>query len=175
MMLDGETKAHIMSAAEWLTDPKGTPGLLMCGLCGNGKTTLALAIKRLVEWATRQELGYSRRKEVRMVTAKEACRLARTDAGGYRELLGAELLAIDDLGDEPKEVITYGSVETPVTDLLSERYAGGLFTIATTNLDTDELGAKYGERIRDRLAEMMTPIVFENESYRQRRKQTQQS
>lgn len=166
IILDADAKAHILQAAEWLSNPRGTPGLMLCGLCGNGKTTLAKAIRSLVGWLTERELGYSNRKTIRFMTAKEICRLLKSDIRGYEKLFTEEMLIIDDLGEEPKEVMIYGSIETPMIDLISERYERRLFTIITSNLESDAIGEKYGARIYDRLSEMITSIVFENDSYR---------
>lgn len=163
---DEDTKSHILAAAQWLVNPGGTPGLLLCGLYGNGKTTLARAMQRLIGWLTERELGYSNRKSVRFMKAKEIVRLLRADSKAYEKLFTEELLIIDELGEEAKEVITYGMIDTPMVDLISERYDRRLFTIITTNLETDEIKAKYGERIYDRFQEMLTSIIFENDSYR---------
>ena len=76
------------------------------------------------------------------------------------------MLAIDDLGTEPVEVLDYGNVLYPIVDLLTRRYDRQLFTVITTNLTSEEIRAKYGERIADRLNEMMTKIVFRDSSFR---------
>ena len=70
--------------------------------------------------------------------------------------------------EEPRDVMVYGMVHTPLIDLISERYASRRFTIFTTNLDTDQIREKYGARIYDRLKECCTSIVFSNDSYRGR-------
>jgi DNA replication protein DnaC len=78
------------------------------------------------------------------------------------------MLAIDDLGIEPVEVMDYGNLLCPLVDLLTKRYDLQLFTLVTTNLTPAEIRARYGDRIADRLNEMMLKIVFTNESYRSR-------
>lgn len=164
--LDSDTKDHILSAARWLSDPRGKPGLLLCGLCGNGKTTLAKAIQSIVRWTVENELGYNNRVEPKFRTAKEIVRLLRTNAKEYEKLFTEEMLIIDDLGEEAKEVMMYGMIDTPIVDLVCERYSRRLFTVITTNLNTDEITVKYGIRIADRFAEILTSIIFENDSYR---------
>lgn len=172
LSFDPDTKAHIMAASRWLTDSAAKPSLMLCGLYGNGKTTLAKAIASLISHVSIRERGYSRRMSMRMYTAKEICRLCadaekfRDSHDEYRRLSTEPMLIIDDLGEEPKEVMVYGMPHTPVIDLLSQRYASQLTTVITTNLDVDEIKAKYGPRISDRLAEMVEPVVFENDSYR---------
>lgn len=77
-----------------------------------------------------------------------------------------KLMFIDDLGAERKEVQDYGNVLTPMIDLLEHRYAKRLFTVVTTNLDADQLGEKYGARLRDRFREMFIVVPFTNRSFR---------
>lgn len=167
MTLDDSTRDHILQAAEWLTNPAGTPGIMFCGLCGNGKTTLARAMQWLVGFLTERELGCSRRKNIRMVTAKQICRLCANDTKAYDALFGEEMLIIDELGEEPADLMLYGMIHTPMTDLLLERYARRRFTVITTNLKNSAIKEKYGERVYDRFREMLTIVGFNNPSYRQ--------
>lgn len=76
------------------------------------------------------------------------------------------MLAIDDLGIEERDVHSYGNVMSPIVELLTYRYDKQLFTIISTNLTPPEIRAKYGDRIADRLNEMMVKIVFAAPSYR---------
>lgn len=76
------------------------------------------------------------------------------------------VLAIDDVGTEPAEVVDYGNVIEPITELLEARYARGLFTLVTTNLTGKELRQRYGVRLVDRMNEMMHVVVFKNGSFR---------
>lgn len=173
---DEETKTHILKAAEWLSNPDGTAGLMLCGLYGNGKTTLAKAIMWLIGYITESELGFSNRVNVVFKTAKDICRLCaasekfKEQYDEYDDLFRERILIIDDLGEEPTEVMVYGMIHTPIIDLICERYAQRRMTIITTNLETDDLKAKYGERVYDRFTEMITTIVFENDSYRPEQK-----
>ena len=89
------------------------------------------------------------------------------DYNKIRNLRSRSMLAIDDLGKEPAEVLSFGNVLSPVVDLLEYRYQHQLFTAITTNLVPNELQDKYGVRIADRFNEMLHPIVFQDVSYRQ--------
>lgn len=168
-ILDDDTRSHILQAARWIIDPEGKPGLMMMGLCGNGKTTLMRAIARLVEFLTEEAFGYSRRKTVKLVTAKEIARICGSngeDGRQYESLFSDSMLGIDDVGTEPAEVMYYGRLYTPLIDLIGDRYDHQRFTIITTNLTKEEIKDHYGERIYDRLKEIMEIIVFTNNSYR---------
>ncbi len=170
LLPDEETRSHIRQAAEWLTDPQGRSGLLMSGMCGNGKTTLMRAVTDLVAFHTEAERGYSDRKAFVCKTAKEVammCCGTDRDFAEYRKLIDEPLLAIDDLGEEPAEVIRFGQTFSPVTDLLLARYdKPWRVTLATTNLRHADIESHYGGRILDRFREMMTEIAFTNPSYR---------
>ena len=76
-----------------------------------------------------------------------------------------QLMFVDDLGKEPREVMEFGNVSTPLIDLIATCYDEQLYTIFTTNLIPAQLEEKYGNRIVDRLNEIVEKVVFENESY----------
>jgi DNA replication protein DnaC len=60
----------------------------------------------------------------------------------------------------------FGNVMYPIIDILTKRYDMQLFTIITTNLTPAEIREKYGDRIADRMNEMMVKIIFNNPTYR---------
>ena len=170
--LTQETRTTLQDATRWLINPQGTPWLMLMGLVGNGKTSLAKAIGNLIQFLSEREYGPTHCKKVRFIKAKTVCQLCGERDGNkearedYGSLFTEELLIIDDLGEEPNEVMVFGNVYTPIKDLLSERYDSRRFTIITTNLNADQLFERYGPRIYDRMKEVYTSIIFENESYR---------
>lgn len=169
LKLDDDTKVHIQQVAEWLTDPQGRPGLLLQGLPGNGKTTMMAALAKLIEYTTEKTQGYSRRLSMQIVRAKEIARMcaaSESERKDYREIAVCPMLGIDDLGEEPTEVMSYGMVYTPLIDVISERYERLLPTIITTNLTDVQLADKYKIRISDRFHEMLHTVRFLNKSYR---------
>ena len=97
--------------------------------------------------------------------AREILIMAK-DLKELRLLRERPMLAIDDLGKEPTEVLDYGNVTSPVVELLEYRYQHQLFTAITTNLNDKDLKKKYGSRINDRFNEMLQVIVFQSISYR---------
>lgn len=157
-----ETERVIDQAARWLVSDRRL-GLMLCGLCGNGKTTLMRAIAAVVNYLCSQT-----RDHITIDGAMRLARLCSHDDGEkeFNEISGCRLLAVDDFGEEPVEVMKFGSVITPMTDLILRRYNQHMFTIISTNLTPSEMAARYGARVADRLKEMMEVIVFRNESYR---------
>lgn len=170
LVLDNDTRTHIEKAAQWLSNPNGKFGLMLMGGVGNGKTSMMWAMAALISYVTEKTNGYSRRKSVRIVTAREIARMCSSEdketRKDYDDLFKEQMLGIDDLGNEPREVSVWGRVEEPLDLLLSSRYARQQFAIVTTNLDKKLLSEKYGPRVYDRLKEMMEIISFRNESYR---------
>lgn len=168
---DTDTRDHIAAAARWLAAPTGKPGLMLYGLYGNGKTTLMRAIARLILLLYTSPVK-SKRVEVVITDAKAIAEIGADDRrrNEYQRLKSAPLMIIDELGEEPPEVVVYGRVLTPVRDLLEERCRCQQITIVATNLvntpDNPQLSKHYGERVVDRFREMMEIIPFRNPSYR---------
>lgn len=155
---------YISRAASFLTEGKRF-GLLICGVPGNGKTTLMRSVASLINVFDIKD-SYDERLYVRFVSAKEIVRMAKENYIGFKKLCMAPALAIDDFGEEPVEVLDYGNVLNPVIDLLSIRYDQQLLTLITTNTANDKIRENYGDRIADRFNEMMQVIIFSNPSYR---------
>lgn len=151
--------------AEWLTTNDHRFCLLLCGKCGNGKSTLVKAFQNLLNLlGLRDEYGNTIGFSI--VDAREIAWMCRDRHQEWRALSRRNMLAIDDLGTEPVEIQDYGNHLSPVIDLLYKRYDEQLFTIITTNLTPKEIRERYGERIADRLNEMAFRIVFDNDTYR---------
>lgn len=158
---------HIEQAARWLTDPK-TPGLYIAGNVGNGKTTLLNAIIQTINVQTNELPRDAKGKNawVFRINSSRLVEVAKKSDEELGEWIRRPMLAIDDLGSEESTVKTYGNVLNPAVELLSYRYEYQLFTIVTTNLKPDDIRKVYGDRIADRLNEMMTRINIKVPTYR---------
>lgn len=84
----------------------------------------------------------------------------------WRSLMDKDILAIDDHGTEPRKIIEYGNVLSPIIDIISYRYEHQLPTIITSNLTPQQISEVYGKRIGDRLKETTEIVPFLNGSYR---------
>ena len=149
-------------------------GIVLCGGCGNGKTTMLKALQNLVRRLNilkpnlPSDAGYSSDNYYvfTIVNAMHIAQLRRTDYSQFCKLARTDILGIDDVGTEPAEVQDYGNIMWPFKELLAMRYDAQLFTVFTTNLEPKDIRQRYGDRIADRLNEMMTKVVYRNPTYR---------
>lgn len=179
-VLDENTEHNLVTLARYLTQEAPKFGIMCCGICGNGKTTLLYAFQRAVNYLEGKrhfsflDDDYRRfRGAIRIFDAKEIAQIAR-DYKKFGDVKALPMLAIDDMGKEPAEILDYGTAISPVVDLIEYRYNKQLFTFITTNLaakgknpdDPGTIRKKYGDRIADRFNEMLHTIVFKDISYR---------
>lgn len=178
-VLDANTESNLISLACYLTQPVPKFGVMCCGTCGNGKTTLLYAFQRVVNYLHDRHyfsfLDSENRQfkaSMEIFRAKEIAQLSR-DQKQFREIIQRPMLAIDDMGTEAAEVYDYNNINTPVADVIDYRYNHQLFTFITTNLvakqkdDKDvTIRMKYGDRIADRFNEMLHVIIFKDITYR---------
>lgn len=163
---DEMTTKNLRLVAETLAGDSHKFGLLLAGTCGNGKTTTMRAVQSVVMLLN--NTYYNRRGEGignRLLEAKEITGLSDKD-GQLTAYKTVPLLFLDDLGREPTEVMRYGNVTSPITELLEYRYNQRLTTIVTTNLEPSEIREKYGDRIADRFNEMFVVVRYTGNSYR---------
>ena len=126
--------------------------LVLTGSTGLGKTFLLRSMaERLIE----------RDVNVLIISAYRMLEILRKsyfdNDGGSEELLGAEVLMIDDLGSEP--LMQNVTVEQ-LFYLLNERQNRNLSTVISTNLDMAKLRERYTERIASRLRDSRTCKVL---------------
>ena len=172
--MDENMEQVMIKLANYLTQEMPKFGLMFCGTCGNGKTTLVLALQLMVNTLSRQNHFTFLDKDFHIgfevMDVREILQMAK-DIDKFRELKRRDMLAIDDMGKEPTEIMNYGNVLNPVVELIEYRYNRQLFTVITTNLNPREIKQKYGTRIADRFNEMLEVIVFKDGSYRNNDKQ----
>ena len=171
---NGFVEEQLKQVANCLTANTAKFGIVLCGGCGNGKTTMLKALQNLVR---RLEIlkpnispnaGHSSDNyySFTIVNAMQIVQIRKTDYNKFCKLAEADILGIDDIGTEPAEVQDYGNFIYPIKGLLAMRYDAQLFTVFTTNLEPKEIRQRYGDRIADRLNEMMTKVVYRNPTYR---------
>lgn len=167
---DNYTKKNIHGLALHLTTKQPKFGILLCGNCGNGKTTMINAFKNAIIYLDNHNYfsTYFKNMDItmRIYDAREIVHIAKTNYTLFEKVKGYDMIGLEDIGREPTEVLDYGNVLNPIVDLLENRYSLQKFTFVTTNLTPKQIREKYGNRIADRFNEMMSCIVFENPTYR---------
>ena len=151
----------------------GKQGLYIIGDVGCGKTTLLNAFCKDITMHF-----YSNDSRTRggfqWESASTLCDWAVNNPERLEEFKNAEWIAIDDLGQEPDEVKNYGTILKPIEEILMYRYNRKntidkhrmMVTICTTNLTPDAIKSKYGVRVADRMAEIMSVMYIKEKSYR---------
>ena len=160
---DPRLRVCIAKTANHVTEGKKF-GLMFCGTCGNGKTTLLLALRAATNYLNSCKL-LDPEMQLRIYDAKDIAQMS-SDWDKFKTIRSVPVLAIEDMGREPAEVMSYGNITNPLVDLLEYRYAELLPTIITTNLTAKQIREKYGVRIADRFNEMIDVVIFQSGSYR---------
>lgn len=169
--LDDYTADVLRAISRHMTQETPKSGIMLCGMKGNGKTTLATAllgvIRDLYNAGKLKFMGEYFNPESRLLKATDAIPLYKSENfDAIRKLKHVPILLIDDLGEEPKEAMVYGTPMYPLREILEARYDSLLFTIVTTNLTPNDLPDHYGWRVVDRFAEMYYTIAHKGPSYR---------
>lgn len=169
LVLDQNTTRCLTQLATYITMPNPKFGVMLCGTCGNGKTTMLYALQRAINLLERSGhfkfLGEYFKVGMEIVDVRYILQIADNDVK-FADLRRRDMLAIDDMGKEPAEIMSYGNILNPVIDIIEHRYQQQLFTAITTNLTGKQIREKYGARIADRFNEMLEVIVFQDISYR---------
>lgn len=169
---NSSVEEQLRQIAKCLTEETSKFGIVLCGGCGNGKTTMLKALQSLIRRLKISNpshglgVGLEGCYGLTVVNAMQIAQFRKTDYNRFLYLTQTDLLGIDDLGTEPAEVQDYGNIMYPIKELLTMRYGAQLFTVFTTNLEPKDIRQRYDNRIADRLNEMMVKIVYNNKTYR---------
>ena len=148
---DAEWNEHnYRPVVEWMTDNHGK-GLLMFGGCGLGKSVIGMYILPLL-------IKDVHHKVVNIFNAQELNQ--RID-----EILKLHIIYIDDIGTEDN-LNSYGNKRMPFAELCDAAEKKGKLLILTTNLSIEELTARYGDRVVDRLIATTKAVPFIGDSLR---------
>ena len=147
-----------------------SPNLLFTGAPGLGKTFLSAAIAREVAdrgfgvaYDTVTGLLSSFEREKFSADGEE-----KADAASrVRQLLGCDLLILDDLGTEMSTAFTQSALYT----LLDGRLRAGKKTIVSTNLDHEGIAERYSAALASRLEGEFTWLGFMGRDIRVLRKE----
>lgn len=156
---DERVLGYLKSIADAMTHKSTKCGILLCGNCGNGKTTTMNAFLSVSKYLAPPGI------DIEHTSARRISQIAK-DEDIMRTAKNTKVLCIDDIGLEPTEVLDYGNAISPVIEIMEHRYRHQFFTFITTNLTPKQIREKYGDRIADRFNETMKCIVYENPTFR---------
>lgn len=117
-----EFARQLNQVANYLTGGSQRCGMIFSGLCGNGKTTWAKAIQSLVFALNIKNSHGTSTYGMPLFNSKELAMRSKGEYNEWRNLMRTPLLIVDDLGVEPREIMDYGNVFTPLVDLITLRY-----------------------------------------------------
>ncbi len=150
-------------ADKFVADPDNSPGLLLLGAVGRGKTWQAYGAMRIAAMALRPARGVGYRgiswaaHTYPDLMAKLRPRSGVDTEAELERLRKLDLLVVDDLATAK----TTEWVEEATYRIVSGRYDAMKPTIFTSNLPLDQLRGAIGDRIASRLAESCTRVVLD--------------
>lgn len=140
-------KKYFETFVEKLPNPE-KPNILMVGDAGTGKSFFGNAIAYA---AIERGIETIRLTAYRLI--EDALEGIGGDSAALRRDIGVPLLILDDLGTEP--MIPNVTLET-IYRLINERITRKLPTVIITNLASEALSERYGERITSRIVDRET-------------------
>ena len=145
-------------------------GLFIRGVVGNGKTTAVNALMHTINSLTKEEYF---RGEVfdwdwmKVLNARDMINIFVNDNERFQNMKRNTWLVIDDLGQDPVQVMVYGTFFYPFLELIDYRYEHRLPTVIVSNLKEKELKERYNDpRFSDRFNEMFNATTFRDKSFR---------
>lgn len=171
--LDGNRKeAYSQMIYYFYNDPRFdgdlNKGVFISGGRGTGKTIMMKVFSMMAASKLLPKI-----KSFNMVTCKKIVR--EYEANGVISL--AEYWDnnwfFDDLGDEEKKALHFGTPRNVMADILTSRYSDwvdkGQLTFLTSNYSLKNIYQDYGIRLEDRFREMFNVIILDGESLRRKK------
>lgn len=160
-MYDGTllNKGELTKVAAWLANGRKT-SLMIMGRTGSGKTIIAKTLARVVAMENPSPNVVAMANLVKYVKREDCL---------PEFVYENRMLVLDDLGTEPLEIQMYGNRYELFNEILFARYAQHQPTIITTNLNSEGIRERYGDRIFSRIVEMFDKLILNAEDLRMRK------
>ena len=163
-------KAEISEIGDFLTTEDRKYGLFIPGNVGNGKSTMLRALKDMLSYLIdKGKMPYCEGdKYPRFVKASDMAEmLIEGRRSEYHDVVSAKYLFLDDVGEEPTEIVAFGMPMRPLYKIIDYRYEHLLPTFISSNLSAEDICMKYDdERLSDRMFEMFKILTFKGDSFR---------
>lgn len=143
-------------------------GLFINGSVGTGKSILMKVFKKM------NTAGLLPRfKGFNMVCCDDIVRNYEADGVDALRDYWEKNWCFDDLGDENRQALHFGTTRNVMREILTTRYRSfvdkGHLTFLTSNYDLSEIKNSYGERVEDRFLEMFNNVVLDGKSLRRKK------
>ncbi len=146
-------------------DSSTRENLLLCGKTGLGKTHMSTAIAGTVIERGYEVVYESAQNVFDDFTVERFGRKIAGRSGDTSRYFDADLLVVDDLGVETSNSFTMSCLYS----LINSRVVAGRPMIINTNLTSDEIKSRYGDRIFSRLFGEFTALLFMGTDVRMQR------
>ncbi len=142
-------------------------GLMITGDYGTGKSVLMKAIVKFIdEYYSDKIVTNGIPSPLYVISHDISNAYIEQNITLLNKMKTTSVLAIDDLGYEPKKVVSFGTEQHPFEEIMMYRYDRRRTILITTNLSLKQIGELYGEHVKDRLKQMVYIIEFKGESKR---------
>lgn len=142
-------------------------GLLFTGDYGTGKSALLKATVAFIDkYYSDKAIDNGIPSPIYTLSQAMANKFKDNDEISINRMKTTAVLAIDDLGYEPKDVYYFGTLAHPFEEILMERYDRKRIVLISSNMSLDQIGERYGSHIKDRIKQMVYVIEFRGKSKR---------
>jgi len=147
-------------------------GLLVLGESGVGKTIMFHVIKKsLMSFNVRNDFGIFKTTDIAGKYSMEGYKVIKEhgessfySTNGIPDRNKPKMRLYDDLGCEKNSTSFYGTRINVMEQILLKRFdffiESGMKTLLTSNLNGEQIGKNYGNRVRSRLREMTNIIYY---------------
>ena len=140
-------------------------GIMLVGSYGSGKSLIMQALAEMYNTAV--ETSKSQLPQIKFIKSSDLLTevLKENPAGVY---FSRSPIVIDEFGREPKQIMDFGNLRSPIVELLCRRYDIGALTHGTSNFTLETLCSEnqYGKMTGDRIKSMFNFIELKGESRR---------
>ena len=136
----------LLAVKKFMEAPKEAWCLVLAGPKGCGKSTAGAYYL----WNKTKSMASAPPKDMRWWTASRVARVSGFN-DHLEKMMSVPLMVIDDLGVEYLD--KNGYFNHRLDELIDDRYSNYRKTIITTNLNSQDFQARYGDRVADRIRE----------------------